>query len=123
MILAFFGCQDSTRILEVEVVDRKDVTPLNNPNPLLLVVEIDDYGQLYLNKIETGRIDDVTELSEKLGAVFDDRKKTGIEETEVIIDANARVKSSDLEKLFKSLADLKASPIRVIKTQSGKNQF
>ncbi len=124
MILAFFGCQDSTRILEVEVVDGNDVFAIGSkPNPLLLVVEIDENGQLYLNKIETGAIDDVTELSGKLKVIFDDREKAGISEREVLIAPKIKIERENFEKLVTTLADLKASPVRMIKTQSGKNQF
>jgi biopolymer transport protein ExbD len=98
------------------LVDRSVVfAPDQKPNPLMLVVEIDENGKLSLNKIRTGTIDDLTELSKKLEAVFDDREKTGLVEKEVVIDLQGEVKNEDLEKLIESLAGVKASPIRVIK--------
>lgn len=45
----------------------------------------------------------------------DDREKTGLVEKEVVIDPQGKVKNEDLEKLVENLADVKASPIRVIK--------
>ena len=114
--LAFSGCQDSAKNYPVDFVDRSAVFALGKkPNPLMLVVEIDENGKLSLNKIETGTIDDITELSEKLKAIFDDRQKAGSDEREVVIDPQGKVKSRDLEKLIESLAERKAAPIRVIK--------
>jgi len=116
MIFVFFGCQDSAKSFRVDFVERNAVFALDKkPNPLLLVVEIDENGKLSLNKIKTGTIDDVTELSKKLEAIFDDREKASISEREVMIDPQGKVKSEDLEKLIGNLADVKASPIRVIK--------
>ena len=81
----------------------------------MLVVEIDEDGKLSLNKIETGTIADVSLLSEKLKAIFEDREKTSIEEREVVIDPQGKVKNEDVEKLIENLADVKASPIRVVR--------
>jgi hypothetical protein len=117
--LSLFGCQDSAKNYPVNFVDRKAVFPIENQvrkaNPLMLVVEVAEGGKLSLNKIETGTIDDLALLSEKLKVVFDDREKAGINEREVMIDPRGRINNADLEKLIESLADVKASPIRVIK--------
>ncbi len=113
---AFLSCHSSAKNYLVDLVDRSVVfAPDQKPNPLMLVVEIDENGKLSLNKIRTGTIDDLTELSKKLEAVFDDREKTGLVEKEVVIDLQGEVKNEDLEKLIESLAGVKASPIRVIK--------
>jgi biopolymer transport protein ExbD len=116
MIFAFFGCQDSAKNLRVEFVDRDTVFAFNQkPNPLMLIVELTENGNLSLNKIETGTIKDPTLLAEKLKVIFDDREKAGISEREVVIDPQGNVKNEDLENLIESLAEAKASPIRVIK--------
>lgn len=115
---AFSGCQDSAKNYPVDFVDRNAVFALDKkPNPLSLVVEIAEDGKLSLNKIETGTVADLTVLSEKLKVIFDDREKAGINEREVVIDPQAKVKNKDLEKLIENLAEVKASPIRVIKAE------
>ena len=117
--LSFLGCQESAKNYPVDFVDRKAIFPIGNhiqkSNPLMLVIEIADDGKLSLNKIETGTIADTTLLSEKLKVIFDDREKASIKGREVVIDLKGKVKSEDLEKLVESLANAKASPIRVIK--------
>lgn len=114
----FSGCQDSPKNYRVDLVDRNAVFALDKkPNPLMLVVEIDENGKLSLNKIETGTISDLSVLSEKIKVLFDDREKAGINEREVVIDPQGKVKNEDLEKLIESLAGVKASPIRVIDTE------
>ena len=115
VILGLFGCQAPEKF-RVDFVDRNDVFHFDQKSdPLTLVVEIGEDGKLRLNRIETGTIDDTTELSEKLKAIFDDRKHAGMEQTEVTIDPQPRVETDDLEKLVTILADLNASPIRVVR--------
>jgi hypothetical protein len=99
----------------VDFIDRRAVLLGKKPNPLLLVVEITENGRLSLNKIETGTINNLTILNEKLEVIFNDREKAGISEKGVIIDPQGNVKDEDLEKLIESLAAVKSAPIRVIK--------
>lgn len=114
--LAFLDCQSSVKNYPVDFVDREVVfSPDKKPKPLALVVEIEEDGKLSLNKIETGTIADVSQLSEKLKVIFDDREKTSIKQREVVIDPQGKIKNEDMEKLIENLADAKASPIRVIK--------
>ncbi len=116
MCVSLFGCQNFGENYAIDFVDRSAVFAFNQkPKPLMLVVEIAESGKLSLNKIETGTISDAALLSEKLEIIFDDRENAGISEREVVIDPQGKVKNEDLEKLVKSLADVKASPIRVIK--------
>lgn len=116
--LAFSGCKGSAKKYPVDLVDRNTMfAPDQKPAPLRLVVEIDENGKLSLNKIKTGTIADTTNLCEKIGAIFDDREKTGLVEKEVVIDPHGEVADEDLEKLIKSLAEAKAAPIRLIKTE------
>lgn len=117
--LSFLGCRDSAKNYPVDFVDRKAVFPIENQvqkvNSLSLVVEIAEDGKLSLNKIETGTIDDLALLSEKLKVIFDDREKASIKEKEVVIDPKGKVKYEDLEKLVETLASIKASPIWIVK--------
>jgi biopolymer transport protein ExbD len=116
LALAFLGCGGSAKNYRVDYVDRNAAfLPDQKSNPFMLVIEITEDGRLSLNKIQTGAITDLSDLSEKLEAIFNDREKVGIDEREVIIDRQGKVKNGDLEKLIKSLADVKASPIRIIK--------
>lgn len=120
--LLFPGCRDSTKIYPVDFVKRSEVFPAQNsaqtPDPLRLVIEISEDGKLSLNKIETGTIDDLSELSERLKAVFDEREKASINEREIVIDPKEKIESEELERLVETLANLKASPIRVIKLET-----
>ena len=114
--LPFIGCKDSAKIYPVEFVNRSALFASDKkPNPLMLVVEIDEDGKLSLNKIETGTISDMSILSEKIEAIFEDRKNTGIIEKEIVIDPQGKVESRNLEKLVNRLGEVKAKPIRVIK--------
>lgn len=111
-----FGCENSAATHRIQFVDRNQVSShALTPQPLMLIVEIDAGGRLRLNKIETGTISDVSDLSEKIKVIFDDREKRGINEREVLIDSKINAEGEGFEKLLKTLADLKASPIRVIK--------
>jgi hypothetical protein len=67
-----------------------------------------------LNRIETGTIADQSVLSEKIKAVFDDRANNGISEREIFIRRGRAVENKDLDSLIETLANLKATPIRVI---------
>jgi biopolymer transport protein ExbD len=112
---ALSGCVNSPKIIRVDLIDRNTFAALyEKPNQNLLV-RIDENGRLSLNKIETGTISDLSDLSEKIEVLFDDREKAGISDREVVIDPQGKVKNEDLEKLIESLASVKAAPIRVIK--------
>lgn len=114
--LYFPGCNSSAKNYPVDLVERNGVSSLDKKaNPLMLVVEIGADGRLNLNKIETGTISDVSDLSEKIKVIFNDREKAGINEREVLIDSKIKAEGEGFEKLVKTLADLKASPIRIIK--------
>ena len=113
--IASFGCQNSVKNYPVDFIDRRAVLLDNKPNPLLLVVELDESGRLSLNKIETGTISDQSILSEKIKVIFEDREKAGISEREAVIDPQGNVENENMEKLIESLAIAKAAPIRIIK--------
>jgi biopolymer transport protein ExbD len=108
-------CEKSPKIVRVDLIDRNVATLNEKPNPLLLVVEIDEKGRLSLNKIETGTLSDLSVLNEKLEVIFDDRENQGIGEREIIINPQAGVNDRDLEKLIENLTTAKAAPIRIIK--------
>jgi hypothetical protein len=116
LLLCILGCNKQRENYPVNFIAREDVPSFEkNTNPLLLVVVITDEGKLSLNKIETGTIDDMSVLSEKLRSIFDDRKKNGITEREVLVEMKGNVKNKDLEKLIENLNAVKAVPISVIK--------
>lgn len=119
-ILIFFlslvSCQNSANKYQVEYVNRNTVFSSDKtPNPLLLIVEITEDGKIRLNKIETGTIEDHDILAEKLKAIFDDRRRQGNFQREIVIDPKGKIKQMDMEKLIKSLSEAKAAPIVVIK--------
>ncbi len=113
---AFLDCRNPAKNYPVEFVDRNAaLAPDRSRKPLLVVVEIDEAGNLRLNRIETGTIADASILTEKLRVIFADRTNTSIGEREVIIDPRGKVGNKDLEQLIENLVTVKASPIRVIK--------
>jgi hypothetical protein len=115
-ILSFLNCKSSVKNYPVDFVDRNTILAIDKDGkPLMLVVELDEDGRLSLNKIQTGTIDDVSVLSEKLKVIFRDREKTSIAKREVVIDPQGRVKDENVEKLIENLAEVKAAPIRLIK--------
>ena len=93
LLLCIFDCNKQRGNYPVNFVERGDVQSFEkNTNPLLLVVVIADDGKLSLNKIETGTIDDMSVLSEKLRSIFDDREKNGITEREVLVEDEGQSK-------------------------------
>jgi CHASE2 domain-containing sensor protein len=114
--LAFLDCKSSVKNYPVDFVDRNiALAPDKKANSLLLVVEIDESGNLRLNRIEIGTIANVSLLSEKLKAIFEDRARNSNHEREVLIDRRGEIKKEDLERLIECLKSAKASPIRVVK--------
>ena len=114
--LTLFGCKNSATTHRVQFVDRNALASHSiTPQPLFLIVEIDETGRLRLNKIETGSTADTALLAEKLEAIFADREKSGIDEREVLIDSKVRPETEIFEEVVRTLVDAKASPIRVIK--------
>ena len=113
--LTITGCESPAKNYHVDFVERSAVYAIDQgPDRLMLMVEITEDGRLRLNKIETGTISDPGVLSEKIGAILNDRQKAGISLREVVIDPQGKIKSEDLEKLIESMAEVKASPIYVI---------
>ncbi|MEZ5426856.1 MAG: hypothetical protein R2747_11355 [Pyrinomonadaceae bacterium] len=111
-----FGCRDSTKNYRVDLVNRNSVFPPDrSPDPLLLVIRVEKEGRLSLNKIETGTTADPSLLSEKLEAIFLDRQRAGVSQTEVIIEIKTEIKKEQLDGLIQTLADANASPIWIIK--------
>lgn len=114
--LAFSGCQSRVKTHPVDFVERNTALAVDRSRkPFLLVVEIDENGKLRLNRIETGTIADISLLSEKLEAIFEDRERNSNNEKAVVIDPRGEVKKEDVERLIESLEGVKASPIRVVK--------
>ena len=112
----FFSCTSSATNHSVEFVDRSAAFSQGVlPQSLMLVLEIDEGGRLRLNKIETGTTRDMSLLAEKLKVIFADREKSGIDEREVLIDPKIQPETEGFEELVRTLADAKASPIRVIR--------
>jgi biopolymer transport protein ExbD len=110
------GCGNSGKNYRVDFVERNSVSSLDRKaNPLILVVEVREDGKLSLNKIASGTISDLGVLSKNIRDIFDDRKNQSISEREVFIDPLGKIENTELEKVIETLADAKASPIRVIK--------
>lgn len=83
-------------------------------DPFLLVVEIDVDGNLYLNKVRRGTIDDPSILVDGLNSVFMDRGTHGHAGREVVIDTGTGISQHELENLVGFIDKTEAQPIVVI---------
>ncbi len=79
-----------------------------------LIVGLDGRGKLTLNHIETGTLDDISQLSEKVGAVFEDRQRFGITGREIVVEMNGPIARPDLEHLIGSLRRVGVSQITIV---------
>jgi len=117
--LLWTACGSPAESSSVVFVDESDALSRDSAgrlaNPLILAVAINSEGQLSLNGIETGTIDDTTILSEKLRTVFEDREKASIDERGVFVEMNGVVKHADVERLIETLSRADVSPIHLIK--------
>lgn len=115
MCFIFYGCGGLSKSSPALSIDRNVAfSAEKTADPLRLLVEIKENGDLLLNRIETGTINDPNVLSEKIKVVFDDREKNKISEKEILIQRTGVVKDEDLDKLIEMLSNLGASPIRII---------
>ncbi len=113
--LGLAACERPRGARPIEFVARSAVCPSGGKtDPRRLVVAVDERGRLSLNRIEIGRLDDVSVLAEKLVIVFADRERNGDHEREVIVERRGAVDDDDLEKLLDVLGATPAAPIRVI---------
>ena len=83
----------------------------------MLIVSLGEDRQVSLNKFETGSVETLGPLAEKLLVIFSDRQRSGVESREVIIELRGAVRSPDLEKLVETLAMSGAEPIRIIRDE------
>lgn len=88
------------------------------PDPLTLVVGLDNDGALRLNNDPMGSASNTGPLSAKLSEIFKERENNGIfrigtneVEKTVFIDAPPQVNAADLRKVLKAIRDAGASPI------------
>lgn len=118
------ACRESTNTPAVMFVDQSRPEagrlPHQHANPLLLMANIDSAGNLTLNRIAVGTVDDTAVLGQRLSTIFKDREKSSIAEREVLIEMEGTVKHEDLQRLIATLTDAGASPINVIKDTDSK---
>ncbi len=110
------ACERWQRNRNVIFVDRSEVFREGEPvERQMLVVGISEDRKLTLNKFEIGTIAEINVLAEKLNAVFDDRRRGGANEREVIVEMKGPVRSEDLDKLVEVLESIDAVPIRIVR--------
>lgn len=103
-----------------QIVKRSEMAASDAADPLALVVEIIGHDlKLRLNKIETGNMNDLKVLKEKLGVIFEDREQDGISARKVVVDLRVPIDRPALEVLAAQLAAADASPVIVI--ENGNN--
>jgi hypothetical protein len=72
-----------------------------NPGNLPVVYRLQRFGEKHPFDLVDRNI---VFSPEKIGAIFDDREKTGFVEKEVVIDPQGEVNHEDLKRLIESLA-------------------
>lgn len=106
------GCAAGGHSTEVKVIDHATARPADDP--LDLVVGIDTTGKLTLNEIEIGTLADLAVLNKKIEAIFEDRRRASIDETEISIEITGPVAFDDVNTLIGSLRSLRPSRITVL---------
>lgn len=106
------SCDASGHRTHVSVVDR--ATAIKAENPDALVVGIDTNGKLTLNQIDLGTIRDPRVLNEKLEAVFEERRRSSIDQTEILIELSGQVEFDDVTALIASIRPLRPTRIKVM---------
>ena len=93
-------------------------TDFPKPNPLMLVVKLDENKNIFLNREKTGTINDLSELKTILERVFKERGESGVfreksneVEKTVFIEVPLSIGFSDVKKIAEALKEVFTSPI------------
>ena len=109
------GCTPSAGDTQTHMVSRQAYAASNEmADQLVLLIRIDGDGVLTLNNIRTGTLKDPSELTERLSAVLNDRKRIGIEFSDVLIDAERSVDHDDVQKLAEVIRTVSGSTVKLI---------
>ena len=107
-------------LLENTIEYKHSKVPRCKPNPLLLVIQADKFGNLRVNNEMKSNLDNLVELEIFLKEIFQERKKNGVYEEdtenvvkEVIVVPNETIFGNDLFSLVQSLERVGASPIKI----------
>lgn len=91
------------------------------PNPLTLVVNIEDGGKLELNTEDAGTINDLSKLENFLGRIFKEREENGVfregtneVEKTVFVSVSENTDYGKISSLVRSLVKTGASPIGIL---------
>jgi hypothetical protein len=109
--LAIQGCSGGP---PPQVIFGRQADSLPRDRSFDLIVGLDGRGNLTLNHIETGTLDDISQLNEKVGAVFEDRQRFGITGREIVVEMNGPIARPDLERLLGSLRRVGVSQITIV---------
>lgn len=114
----------SSQNIKVEVSDEllavisKPLPKIPRPNPLFLLVRLDDSGKISLNNEETGSINSLTPLKDFLRKIFKERAEYGAfregtneVETTVFIEVPLSANFVDVIKIAEALREAGATPI------------
>lgn len=110
-----FESKLKTKYSSVKFVDRNSIFSSAKPDPLMLIIEIGEDGELRLNASDAGTIADTAFLSQKIMAVFQERQKLSIAERGIVVDPKGNTKEEELERVVQTLADANAAPIQIVK--------
>lgn len=105
------ACHGDGPTPQIHVIDRSRAGQPDNP--LKLIVGVDANGKLTLNEIEVGTIEHPDVLNEKLEAIFEDRRRFLIEESEIRIELTGQVAFDDVSTLISTIREVRPSRITV----------
>ena|SRR5687767_7224062 len=97
-----------------EVIFGGRTETFDKSGPFRLTVGINGRGDLTLNKIDCGNVDDLSDLKGKLGIVFEDRRRLDIRDRDIFVEMDGVIPHSDVERLIDSLGGLGVSQITII---------
>ncbi len=89
--------------LAVFIPKKPDPKAFPRPDPLFLLVAIDDRSNISLNGEKEGVFPDTSKLEQYLKQIFDDRKKNGMAETTVMISLAKNMTFADLVEVARAL--------------------
>ncbi|MGB7068608.1 MAG: hypothetical protein WBD22_03880 [Pyrinomonadaceae bacterium] len=115
VLCGLIGCGSNPVGNSVTFVDRSEIYPVEQPDPLLLIVEIGYDGTLRLNKIDAGTTADISRISENLRTIFAERARVGIERRDVVIEMMGEISLEDLELVVDAVKLSGAETVKVIK--------
>ncbi len=89
--------------LTVFIPKKVDPNVVPKPNPLTLVVNVDETSNISLNSEKEGSFPDTSKLEQHLKLIFQDREKSGFAETTVTVKLSKNMTFANLVELVRAI--------------------